>query len=148
MLEQIVNLQIARKRKRDAFQIPAGQFEIPIAVVIDQQNCANVAIQLAKRFAERLGLMCFQLPAVNHNQFFFRQLHGKRRTQRAQNHFPRQAIRIFVRHRAMNRAALAPERGADGTDTRASRALLFPKFASGTGNIGAALGLVRARALP
>src|SRR6185437_7571999 len=90
--------------------------------------------------------MRLELPTLHNRQFFLRQLCGQRRTQRTQNHLSWQRIFVAARHRAMDRAAVAPERRTDGADSRAARSLLLPKLPARAAYFALVFRLVRSRA--
>src|SRR6266436_7935977 len=91
--------------------------------------------------------MRIELPGIHNSQFLVGELCRKRRAQRAENHFPWQAIRVAARYRPMDCAALAPDRTSDRSYARTACALLLPKFLARTGYFAAALRLVCSRAL-
>src|SRR5258708_8409286 len=103
-------------------------------------------IQFAQHSQQRLGLGLFERPSVHDRQLLLRQFCRERRAQRAQQHLLRQRIAVIARLRSVDRAAMAPERRANGAYTRAARALLLPELAARAADFALVLGLVRAAA--
>src|SRR6185437_7433280 len=74
-------------------------------------------------------------------------LGGQGRAQGAEQLLARHGPGVAAGLGAVDGAAVAPQRGADGADAGAAGALLLPELAAGAGDLGAALGLVGAAAL-
>src|SRR6202022_4163482 len=117
--QQVVRLQRVWGDELDAFQIPAGELQIPIGQSFHEKNRLRVAIQARKHLAERLGLVRIELPGIHHGQLLLSKLRGKRRAQSAEKHFFWQAVCIAARHWSVDRAALAPDRAANRSYARA-----------------------------
>ena len=90
--------------------------------------------------------MRFQRPAIHNRQLLLRELRGKRRAQGAHNHFFGQRVIVATRRRAVNRAAVAPERRTNRADSRSSRSFLLPKLLARAAHFALIFRLVRSRA--
>ncbi len=144
MAQHVIGLQGRRGHHFHPIQIAAGQLQIVVARPFHDQHRARIAIEPGQRGAKILGLVRTERPAIHNGKLLTGQLGRKRRAQGAQNHLLGKPVFVAARLRAVYRAALAPDRRANGTNTRAAGALLSPELAAGAGNLAATLGLVRA----
>src|SRR5262249_46846868 len=98
------------------------------------------------RCQQRLGFVRFKLPAIDDGHLLVRKLGRKRRTQRSEQLFLRQSVRVIARLWTVHGTTMPPERRPDRTDTRAAGSLLPPQLAASAGDFALVLGLVRTAA--
>ncbi len=145
---QIVGPERRRRHQRDAFEIAAGALEIHVRAGC--RPAKSFAFRRpASTSASRNGLVLCDSSAQPSTTVSFSSANfdGQRRTQRAHNHFLRQRVVVPSRHRAVHRAAVAPERRTNRADARAARALLLPELSARAADFALVLRLVRSRAL-
>src|SRR5664279_4329173 len=85
-------------------------------------------VQLVKRLAELFALRFLHLEAFHYHQLAIGQLGRQRRAQRAQQLLARKSVIVRAGLGSVDRAAVPPQRRANGTHARASGALLLPQL--------------------
>src|SRR5277367_598644 len=145
MFQHVVNMQNVRRGNFHAFEIAAGEFQVAVFTMRNEQS-RFVAVQLAERFTQTLGLVRFEIQRIDHGQPLLRQFRGQRGAQRAQKHFLWQRVAVIARLRSVNRSAMAPQRRSNRANARAARALLPPQLAASAAHFALVLGFVGARA--
>src|SRR6266478_2579733 len=138
MVQQVIRLQNVAGHQLHAIQIAI--------FAVSHEQCGLFAVELVERRTQRFRLVRVKRPRIHNRQLLFRELRGKRRAQRAEEHLLRQRVTVIPRVLSMNRAAMAPERRTNRTDARAAGALLPPELAARAADFAFVLGLVRARA--
>src|SRR4029077_9261181 len=103
----------------------------------------RLSIERRRLLAEWLSLVRLEFPAVHDRDLLLCKFRGKRRAQRAHNHFLRQRVIVAARCGPVNGAAVAPGRWADGPDSRSPRSLLLPQLLSRAAHFALVFRLVR-----
>ena len=149
MPQQVVWLQIARMRPASHLQDsgwPAR--DCGCHSVSTSKWCLALPFELAEASRNAFGLVRSQAPSRPRWSAFASASFAESAERNApSNHFLRQAIRIFVRHGPCTVPPLRQSGERIEPIRGAARALLLPELAAGTSHFGAALGLMRARAL-
>src|ERR1019366_10147438 len=133
---QLNTLEVARTKQQRLGQL--------LATLNNERRARHV--ELVKRCAIELRLRILEFERINDRQLAIGELRSQRGAQCTEKLLLREGVIVAARLRAVNRVAVAPERRANRTDTRAARALLLPKLLARTSNFGTALGLVCALA--
>src|SRR5208337_1532883 len=148
--QQVVRMDLIARKKFHTFEIARAEVQVlfGLADVLFHQKRRTLGVQLVQRLAELLALGFLQFEALYHNQPAIGQLRRQRRSQCAEQLLPRERIVIGAGLRSVHCAAMPPQRRANGSDARASGALLLPQFLARTTYQLAVLGGVGAGTLP
>src|SRR4029077_18907307 len=103
----------------------------------------RLSIERRRLLAEWLSLVRLEFPAVHDCDLLLCKFRGKRRAQRAHNHFLRQRVIVAARRGPVDSAAMAPERRTDGADACPARSLLLPQLLSRAAYFALVFRLVR-----
>src|SRR6202167_4850015 len=104
-----------------------------LLATLDQQG-GPLGIKLVQRRAIGLGLGISELQAIDYGQLAIGQLRGQRGAQGAEQLLAGKGVVIAARLGSVNRAAVAPERGAHRAYTSPSRTLLLPQLLACAGD--------------
>src|SRR5262249_31949024 len=129
----------------DAFDVAACEFQVAILAVRNDQRRLREA-QLVERFSKLARLVRFKLPGIHDGQLLVRKLRRESRTQCAEQNLLGKRVAVVTRTRSVNRAAMAPQRRPDRTDSSAARALLLPELAACAAHFALFFHFVRAAA--
>src|SRR5581483_3970755 len=149
MPQQVIGMNFIAPHQLKPIDISGAQFQVAIVMLRSFDNQHRLLdFQRVERFLELFGLRFLEVERVDDGQFAVGKLRSQGRTQSAQKLFLGEGVIVRPRHRTVHRVAMPPQWGPDRSDTGAACALLLPQLLARAGNFPAALGFVRAGALP